>query len=231
MDGRRYSILMALNLVAAGHCMVTQMALSVTLSFVAGHSITVFAVFVGLYLAAMGAGLLVIERLPARTSVWPERMVLLLIAAALAASPGVPGLMLLHEAAGPTAVWVAGVALSVLLGGVAGAFLPLISRAAEAEGWPTARPLIAALTSDYAGAFLGATAFALLLYPYVGLVRAVIISHAFAIVAVNLAALALGWARRRPVALLALLLVLDAWVAASLSLQDDFIAFLDRIPA
>jgi spermidine synthase len=227
---RRYPILMALNLVAAAHCMVAQMALAVTLSFVAGHSVTVFAVFVGLYLAAMGGGVLAVERFSANTSDWLTRLLLLLTVAAFAASPGVPALMLAHESGGGIAVWILGIALSLILGGVAGAFLPVVSKVAEAESWPAARPLIAALTSEYAGAFLGCVTFALLLYPHVGLVHAVVLSQAMAILVVNLAAVALGVARRRPARALPLLLLLDAWVAASLSFQDEFVTFLDRLP-
>jgi len=227
---RRYPILLALNLVAAAHCMVAQMALAVTLSFVAGHSITVFAIFVGLYLAAMGVGVLVVERLDTSTSGWLNRLLLLLTAAVFAACPGVPALMLAYESAGGAVVWILGVALSLVLGGVAGAFLPVVSRVAEAEGWPAARPLIAALTSEYAGAFLGCMTFALLLYPHLGLVRAVVVSQAVAIIAINLAAVGLGLARQRPGRVLLAMLLLDGWLAASFTFQDQFVVFLDQLP-
>ncbi len=229
MRDSRYPIVLGLNLVAAAHCVVTQMTLSIALSFVAGHSVTVFAIFVGLYLAAMGAGVRAVERVTPDAD-WPLCLLALLTTAAFAASPGIPALLLVHERGAVIAVWLLGVLVSVALGAIAGAFLPAISKIAEAEGWPTARPLIAGLTSDYAGAFLGTALFALVLYPHLGLVGAAALSQAAAVVAINFGAIGLGVARRRPRVALAALLALDTWVAASCSFGDAFVGFLDQLP-
>jgi len=234
----RFGSLVLLNNAAAAHCFITQTALAMALSYIFSNSVYVFSFFTGLYLMSMGLGVLVVERLRIREGGWPGIIFVNVCLGLLLACPGIPGLLLLNElsyhwlrSGGPDllgALFPAGIAFTMLIGMVSGAELPIFSRLIESGDEHPSRPLIAVLTSDYLGAAAGVAAFAFVLYPFFGLIRAVIVSQVLTLACLD-AVYFSGGGPVRTSRRTAGLTALNIFAACAFFGKERFVLFLDSV--
>lgn len=196
------AVLVGGALLGGAAAMVYQFAIVSALIFILGDSVTLFAVFSGLFLCAMGLGCWAASRVTANRAAWFVRSQFFLSCGGFLS---LPLLFLLHallarQGEGSSwavsgALWTAGLAMDAALGFLAGLQLPLL--AALSDELELSRPLSALLGYDYLGSFLGALAFPLLLFPRLGLFRTAFVAALVdAFVAVTAAA-ALGGRPRR----------------------------------
>ena len=190
-----YWRLILFNLFTSGFCITAQFTLNSAMSYVLSNSIFIYSLYTGIYLMAMGLGVLVVEKL----KVDSQRIVSVIFFNALLAlvlsNPGILGVLFLNE--GLIALYrnhdvnlmfltyPAGIFLTVCLGMVSGAEIPLFSKLFESMKQDSSKPLIAVLTSDYLGAFAGTLLFTLLLLPFLGLVRAIVVAQAVLLLMVD----------------------------------------------
>lgn len=189
-SGELVKRLVRFNLFSSAFCMMVQMSINTAMSYIFSESISTFTLFTGLYLMAMGLGVIIVDRLVLTA----ERLVAIVRANSLfvlvVAVPGIPLLLLTNEAlrswertGGPDPAYInypLGIALSVVLGIISGMEMPLLSKftGEDIENKGDTGALTGALVSDYLGAFGGILCYAILLYPWLGLIGSLLVAVA-----------------------------------------------------
>ena len=149
--------------------LVLELLLVTQASYLVGDATLATGVVVGTFLAAMGLGAWLSQFLA--TGPAPLRLLLqALLLVELLLSPicllGPLGLFAIFAADGP--IWLAVVVLTLLVGGLGGMELPLVTRLLETQA-QLRTALARALALDYLGSLVGALAFPLVLLPWLGL--------------------------------------------------------------
>ena len=194
-----YKKVITFNLFSACFCMSGQLALNTALSYLFSNSIYVFSFFVGLYLMSMGLGAIIADKLPVTKDNVLSLIIINGLLALVLVNPGVFGLLYFNEetrmllrttgSSLHTLVFPIGLFATVLLGIVSGIELPLFSKLLEASDEDDTSVLTAVLTTDYLGAFVGSIMFSLLIYPFYGLMKGIVLSQLFLVVALLILAL------------------------------------------
>lgn len=184
-----YRKIIFFNLFSACFCMSGQLALNTALSYLFSNSVYVFSFFVGIYLMAMGLGALIADRLPINKHNIFLFIIVNAILAIVIVNPGIFSLLYFNEitrimlrtedSSLHQMIFPLGVLFTLLLGIVSGIELPLFSKLIEANKEEDSSILTAILTTDYIGAFVGSITFALLVYPFMGLMKGVVFSQLF----------------------------------------------------
>ncbi len=239
MRARTFKYLVTLNLFTSCHCMVTYIALSMALSYIFSNSILTFSFFTGLYLMAMGIGALLVERLDKDKTPLIKLLFHNSLAGILLASPGVIMILILneylhillrnHQIDLLYLMFPTGILLTLCIGIVSGAELPVFSMIAEKEGLPVARPIITVLASDYFGAFVGIMLFTFILNPLMGLIQAITFSQALTLLVINAAYFSIRIPNRRKTS--GLILILNIYVFVMFWHRDTLINFIDQLSA
>ncbi len=203
--------------------LVYELLIATISSYLLGSSVTQFSLCIGVFIGAMGIG--------SYGSQWVTRgllRVFLLTEIALGTVGGLSAWVLFaaHATVGPW-YYLALFGLLVLIGGLTGLELPLLTRLLNPYG--ALRTVIAqALSFDYIGALLGSIAFPLLLLPALGTART-----AFLIGLLNLGVAAYNvWVFRRrlraPLLPLALCGALSLLLIAGLALSERASSWFER---
>lgn len=238
MNKKDFIRLLILNLFTSGHCTITYIALSMSLSYIVSNSIFVFSFFTGLYLMSMGIGALLVEKLNVRS----ERLVALILLNSLLgvflANPGIPGIIVLNEfgryllrAQHIDLLWgmfPLGIVLTILIGVVSGAELPIFSKLIEQEGWHVSKPIIGVLAGDYFGAFAGIVLFTFILNPFAGLINAIFVSQIITLGCVNFSCFTITALKKR-FKVLPFLISMNVYVLLMYLWRDRFVQFIDAV--
>ncbi len=231
--------LVLVNLLVAVQSSITYLCLATALSYIFSNTVFIYSFFTGLYLMAMGGGVLIVQRLRIHDPVHTTRAVLTnALAALLLANPGIPLLLFFNETAhvlrrhtgfDPSPlVFPIGILMTVLIGLVSGAELPIFSRLSETSKRGPARLLNLILTSDYFGAALGVLLFAFLLFPFTGLLGALFLSQTGVLVTISV--LTRRWPpSHRPSVSPLVLLFFNVYALACLLLRGPILDLLDAM--
>jgi len=230
--------IITLNLFTSANCMIVQLCLSVSLSYIFSNSIFIFSLFTGLYLMSMGLGVLLIERIRLSGDQWVRLALGNSCLGVILANPGIIAVLLLnewlyfmlrsHQIDALFLMFPIGIVFTVLIGIVSGAELPILSKLIEEEKWHVARPIIGVLTSDYFGAFLGTMIFAFILYPFAGLIQTIFIAQIVTLACIMVVFFSLASVPKRRVPVTSLCL-LNVYVLGMFFYQDRLLSFLDAI--
>lgn len=240
MKRKHFGQLIALNLFTSANCTITQIALTTAYSYIFSNSIFCFSFFTGLYLMSMGLGALLVERFHWRKDQFVELIFLNSLAGVVLANPGVLGILGLneglrwllrtHDVNLLGVMFPLGIVLSVLIGLVSGAELPIFSKLTEADQSNASKPMVGVLVSDYLGAALGILLFTFILNPLTGLIPSLLISQAVTLIYIACAFLFYPGAAR-PKRLQTLLLSLCLYVALLLLVRGPLALWIDGISA
>lgn len=238
MENKHFTKLIFLNLITSANCTIAQMSLSAGLSYIFSNSVFIFAFFTGLYLMSMGIGSLIVEKFNFDTEKFTQILLVNSALGIILANPGITGLLLSNEYISfitrhynLNLSWILlplGVILTICIGIVSGAELPIFSKYIEKKNWHTSKPMIGVLTSDYLGAFAGIIIFTLILNPFFGLIPSILISQIMTVVVINY----VYWKERavfQSRKLGGYLLILNIYLAGTFLLKDTIIFYLDHI--
>lgn len=144
---------------------------------------------------SMGIGTLLIEPLTFNSKRLMQLIIINSLLGIVLANPGVIGILFLNEYLHfilrnysldiLSLLFPLGIILTILIGIVSGAELPIFSKLIEEENLEASKPIIHVLISDYFGAFLGIIIFSLFLNPFFGLVKAIIYAQITTILFIN----------------------------------------------
>mgnify|MGYP006288143441 FL=1 len=234
-----FTYLILLNVLTSSHCTIAYIALSMALSYIFSNSILVFSFFTGLYLMSMGIGALLIEKVRPSSAPLVRLLFHNSLLGVLLASPGVILVLIINES---LHIWLRqqgadllflmfplGIVLTVCIGIVSGAELPIFSKIIEEENLHRTRPIISVLASDYFGAFVGIMLFTFILNPFLGLIQAITVSQALTLIIITVA-----YAAVRPAGsfrTLGLILLLDVYVIVMFLHKNALMNFIDRLSA
>jgi spermidine synthase len=152
-------------LVVAACGLVYELLAATLASYLLGSSVVQFSIVIGIYLASMGLGALVSEKITAHAA---RRFIEVEVALAFVGGMSVPLLHLVFGRSGLFAPVLWG--LVAFIGALVGLELPLLMRLLREE--MSFRDLVArAFFVDYLGALVASVAFPLVLVPHLGLVR------------------------------------------------------------
>lgn len=237
MNNAAYKRLIVLNLFTSGHCTITHIALAMALSYITSNSVYVFTFFTGLYLMSMGMGVLFVENIHLKSNRLTNLILLNSMAGIILANPGITGIITANELGRFLLrayhidllflMFPAGIILTVLIGMVSGAEIPVFSKLIEKENGHTSKPIIGVLTSDYFGAFAGIMAFTFLLNPFTGLLNGIFISQVITLIIIDYTFYKLKASKK----LLPLLFILNIYVLILFLLRMPFANFIDGISA
>jgi spermidine synthase len=121
-----------------------------------------------------------------------------------------------------------GIVLTVLIGIVSGAELPIFSKLIEIEKWHVSQPIIGVLTSDYFGAFTGIITFTFFLNPFFGLIPSILISQLVTLGVINATFFYFGF-RRRVSRTAVFLVLINIYVAGMLLWHRPIVDLIDAI--
>jgi len=121
-----------------------------------------------------------------------------------------------------------GIVLSITIGIVSGAELPIFSKVIEKEDWQTPKPIIAVLSSDYFGAFAGIMIFTFILNPFFGLIKTICMAQLFTLFIINAIYFSTNIFKRSRKEYV-LFGILNLFVIVSFLLSDHFVYFIDFI--
>ncbi len=235
---KRFTKLIILNCFTSGHCMIAQLALSMALSYIFSNSIFIFSFFTGLYLMSMGIGALLVEKFDVPTDWLIKFVIVNSILGVLLASPGITGVIVFNEFLSyllrtyqldlGTILFPLGIILSILIGIVSGAELPIFSKLIEKENWPTSQPIISVLVSDYFGAFFGVVIFTFILNPFTGILNAIVITQIITLIAINYTHFTLKiFSKESKIPLI--LMIVNVFVGMMFLYRNTFAGFVDAI--
>jgi spermidine synthase len=220
---KRSHILLLIKFTAAFCSIAYELILAQTLSAFLSNTVLRYCVTIGLYMFCMGLGAFFVERKLGRSpglTFWRAEIALTLIGAA-----AVPLLFVVDALKGGAVVFLAvSHVLICLIGFLTGFELPLSMELAKRDGFPARNALFA---MDYLGALAGTVAFALVFYPFSGLV-----ASAWCVVLLNaLAAIVLvgAWreefsVRLRWAGMVSLaLIVIAVFGLSTFSFQENFL--------
>jgi spermidine synthase len=156
----------------AACALVYELALGTIASFTLGDATREFSITLGLYLFAMGLGAFVSKRVGAGAAF---AYVACEIALAIVGGASVPVVMHLTASAGAIRPVLYGFIVGV--GVLVGVELPLLLRMQREEAGFT-DAVSGSLASDYAGALLASLVFPFVMVPFLGLVRATLVTGA-----------------------------------------------------
>ena len=163
---KRPHILLLIKFTAAFCSISYELILAQTLSAFLSNTVLRYCVTIGLYMFCMGLGAFFVERKLERSpglTFWRAEVALTLIGAA-----AVPLLFAVDALKGGAIVFLAASHILIcLIGFLTGFELPLSMELAKRDGFPARNALFA---MDYLGAFIGTVVFALVFYPFSGLV-------------------------------------------------------------
>ncbi|MCL4545680.1 MAG: polyamine aminopropyltransferase [Chloroflexi bacterium] len=159
-------VLLFATFVIAGCAIVYELLISATSSYLLGDTIRQFSMTIGLFLTAMGVG--------SWLSRWAREDLIqafcgVEVVLGLAGGLSTPMLYFIYGTAQQEFA-VAGVLFILVIGGLIGLELPLVTRVLAEQG-PLRTILANALSFDYLGGLVGSLAFPLVLLPQLGLVR------------------------------------------------------------
>ena len=214
-----------------------QLALNTTLSYLFSNSIYIFSFFIGLYLMSMGLGVLIVNKLPISEKNVINFIVANALISILIANPGFFTLLYFNEETRMllrtthsqlhNLVFLFGIILTILLGIVSGIELPLFSKLLESTQEKDPSILTALLTTDYLGAFVGSVLFSILFYPFWGLIKGIILSQLFLLIALGIiAATSFKMINKY---LIVVLLIISVYVSFSWFNVDLFLEYLVKL--
>lgn len=214
-----------------------QLALNTTLSYLFSNSIYIFSFFIGLYLMSMGLGVLIVNKLPISEKNVINFIVANALISILIANPGFFTLLYFNEETRMllrtthsqlhNLVFLFGIILTILLGIVSGIELPLFSKLLESTQEKDSSILTALLTTDYLGAFVGSVLFSILFYPFWGLIKGIILSQLFLLIALGIiTATSFKMINKY---LIVVLLIISVYVSFSWFNVDLFLEYLVKL--
>jgi len=232
-----YKKIIFFNLFSACFCMSGQLALNTTLSYLFSNSIYIFSFFIGLYLMSMGLGVLIVNKLPISEKNVINFIVANALISILIANPGFFTLLYFNEETRMllrtthsqlhNLVFLFGIILTILLGIVSGIELPLFSKLLESTQEKDSSILTALLTTDYLGAFVGSVLFSILFYPFWGLIKGIILSQLFLLIALGIiTATSFKMINKY---LIVVLLIISVYVSFSWFNVDLFLEYLVKL--
>ncbi len=238
MFERNYKKFLYLNALTSAQCMVAQMCLNFALSYIFSNSIFVFSFFTGLYLMMMGMGVLLVEKFPLSQKRWTQVLVINGMIGVMFANPGVVGLLFCNE----YFLYVLrkfdhnwtflllplGILLTMGIGIVSGAELPIFSKIYEEEKKEISKPLIGVLWSDYFGAFLGIIIFIVILYPFIGLINVIFFSQIIVLIYINVLIFSLKIFNVKSRGYI-ILICINFYVLVSFVFRDGLINYLNSL--
>jgi len=179
-------------MIMAATSMVFHFAVTTSLVFILGDSITFFSIFTGLFLFSMGVGAYLSNRLPLTI----QLLIKLQLAMGLAGLILLPIIFLIYgyfsqfsESFLQTSIlWIIGIISEVMLGVVAGMHLPVLKILYNSSCNEENKTVAQILSYDYVGSFFGAAMYPLIFFPYFGLLKSVFL---FAIINCILAGISL----------------------------------------
>ncbi len=168
--------------------MVYQFSVIAALTFILGDTLVLFSVFSGTFLFSMGLGAALVSK-TTEAEVYFVRSQLGLAAVGFSA---LPLIFLLHAELSKSfilnadlsvgkagfSLWVVGLSAEVVFGTLIGMQLPLLQRIISNRS-EIKLELSKILAIDYVGSFFGAAAFPLILFPFLGIFKAVFLAAAF----------------------------------------------------
>jgi spermidine synthase len=167
--------------------MIVYLALAISLSYLFSQTIYIFTFFTGLYLGAMGLGVYVVEMKADLKSDMSKWILINSLLGIIVANPLIIGLMFFHEwiygilvntgADYSFFIFPAGVFLTILIGIISGAELPIFSKLIEEKKFSNDTVMQQVLTSDYVGAGAGIFLFTFILFPFCGLITSIVLAQ------------------------------------------------------
>ena len=238
MQKNYFNRLLKLNFLTSVHCTLSYIALSLMFGYIFSNSIFFFTLFTGIYLIAMGFGVIGVERIYLSREKWISMIFINCLLGIFLANPGIPFLMILNEYLlfylrsreidGLFVMLPLGIILTLSIGMVSGAEFPIFSKLAESDKDDTPKTLISVLKTDYFGAFLGIVLFTFILNPFFGLIKSIIISQVASLIYINMSYFSrLNTSRSYP--LTVFLLIMDAYVCISWIMSQPLIDFINAI--
>lgn len=168
-------------------------------SYLFGNSVTHFSITIGLFLSAMGLGSYASRKINQSLLGW-----FIVIEMAVGLVGGASAVLLYTVFATSRLYYVAMTLLILLVGGLIGMEIPLLTRLMG--GWKALKDTLAnVLTFDYLGALVGSILFPLVLLPYLGLLKTGFVTGLLnmAVVGVNIWIFSPRLLRWRPLSVLA----------------------------
>ncbi len=177
----------------AASAMVYQFSVISALTFMIGDSLILFSIFSGTFLFSMGLGAIAATRGETPESYFVVSQIGLAIAGFLA----LPIIFMVYATQSETQniaafLWILGISAELIFGILIGMQLPLLQRI-FARRTGTDLNLSKILAFDYMGSFIGAAAFPLLLFPFLGIFKAVFLAAALNILLSAAAAYTFGF--------------------------------------
>lgn len=206
--------------VVAGCGLIYELLIATVSSYLLGSSVTHFSISIGVFIGSMGLGSHISQRIRRNLLTWFVGLEIM-----LALIGGFSALLLFVTYTTGTFYWLALYPSLVVIGGMVGLELPILTR--ELKQYGSLRKVIAnALSFDYLGALTGSLLLPLLLLPSLGMMRtafvAALVNVGIAIWNIHVFGHALKMRRTLATAAFAVVVALGAGFAFSLQLIGFF---------